>query len=52
VVTSPALAAAFANGMEYFNTFGGNNAAVAAARAVLAEMRDMDLLQHATDVGK
>jgi 4-aminobutyrate aminotransferase-like enzyme len=51
-VTTPSLAAAFANGMEYFNTYGGNNAAVAAARAVLAEMREHNLLQHAADVGK
>ncbi len=24
VVTTPEIAASFANGMEYFNTFGGN----------------------------
>lgn len=52
VVTSPALADRFANGMEYFNTYGGNNAAVAAGRAVLREMRDNDLQQHAAAVGR
>jgi len=52
VVTSPTLAAAFANGMEYFNTYGGNNAAVAAGRAVLREIRDKGLTQHAADVGR
>lgn len=36
LVTTPQLAARFANkGMEYFNTFGGSNAAAAAGMAVL-----------------
>lgn len=53
VVTSPALAAAFAaGGMEYFNTYGGSNAAVAAGRAVLREIRDRGLQQHADEVGR
>ena len=33
VVTTPALAASFDNGMEYFNTFGGNPMAGAVANA-------------------
>jgi 4-aminobutyrate aminotransferase-like enzyme len=52
VVTTPSLASLFANGMEYFNTYGGNNAAVAAGRAVLREMRELNLQQHAADVGR
>eukprot|EP00879_Flechtneria_rotunda_P016676 GHRR01017451.1.p1 GENE.GHRR01017451.1~~GHRR01017451.1.p1 ORF type:complete len:194 (+),score=61.26 GHRR01017451.1:1569-2150(+) len=53
VVTTPALAAAFAaGGMEYFNTYGGNNAAVAAGRAVLREIQDKQLRQHAAHVGR
>ena len=52
MITSPTLAAAFANGMEYFNTYGGNNAAVAAGRAVLKEIQDKQLQQHAADVGR
>jgi hypothetical protein len=52
VVTTPRLASLFANGMEYFNTYGGNNAAVAAGKAVLMEMRELNLQQHAADVGR
>lgn len=52
VITSHALASTFANGMEYFNTFGGCNAAVAAGRAVLRELRDMQLQQRAHWVGR
>ncbi len=40
VVTTPELAAAFANGMEWFNTFGGNPVSAAAGMAVL------DVLEH------
>ena len=35
VVTTPAIAASFANGMEFFSTFGGSTAACAAALATL-----------------
>lgn len=53
LVTTPELAAAFAaGGMEYFCTYGGCNAAVAAARAVLREIRDNQLQQHAAEVGR
>jgi 4-aminobutyrate aminotransferase-like enzyme len=38
--------------MEYFNTYGGNNAAVAAGRAVLREMKERNLQAHAADVGR
>jgi 4-aminobutyrate aminotransferase-like enzyme/Ser/Thr protein kinase RdoA (MazF antagonist) len=51
VVTRPEIAAAFDNGMEYFNTFGGTQAACAVGLAVLDVMRDEDLQRHARDVG-
>ena len=35
VVTTPEIAASFANGMEYFNTFGGNPVSCAIGLAVL-----------------
>jgi 4-aminobutyrate aminotransferase-like enzyme/Ser/Thr protein kinase RdoA (MazF antagonist) len=51
VVTTPEIAEAFDNGMEYFNTFGGTQAASAAGMAVLEVMRDEKLQAHALDVG-
>ncbi|MGA9277047.1 aminotransferase class III-fold pyridoxal phosphate-dependent enzyme, partial [Ilumatobacter sp.] len=51
VITSPAIARAFANGMEYFNTFGGNPVSCAAGLAVLDVIRDERLRAHATTAG-
>lgn len=51
VVTTPAVAASFANGMEYFNTFGGNPVSCAVGLAVLDVLQDEQLQQHALDVG-
>jgi len=51
VVTTPEIAAAFANGMEYFNTFGGNPVSCAAGLAVLDVMGSEGLQQNARDVG-
>ena len=51
VVTTKEIADSFANGMEYFNTFGGNPVSCAAARAVLAEVRDRGLQEHARRTG-
>ena len=51
VVTTRAIADSFANGMEYFSTFGGNPVSCAAARAVLAEIRDRELQERARTVG-
>lgn len=51
VVTTREIADSFANGMEYFSTFGGNPVSCAAARAVLAEIRDRGLQEHAHTVG-
>ncbi len=51
VVTTREIADSFANGMEYFSTFGGNPVSCAAARAVLAEIRDRGLQERARVVG-
>jgi 4-aminobutyrate aminotransferase-like enzyme len=51
VVTTPEIARAFQNGLEYFNTFGGNPVACAAGLAVL-DIIDLENLQcNALEVG-
>jgi 4-aminobutyrate aminotransferase-like enzyme/Ser/Thr protein kinase RdoA (MazF antagonist) len=52
VVTTPAIAASFANGMEYFNTFGGNAVSCRIGLAVLDVMRDEDLQERALRLGE
>jgi 4-aminobutyrate aminotransferase-like enzyme len=52
VATTPAIAASFANGMEYFNTFGGNPVSCAIGLAVLDVIRDEGLQQNAQDTGE
>jgi 4-aminobutyrate aminotransferase-like enzyme/Ser/Thr protein kinase RdoA (MazF antagonist) len=47
VATTRAIAEAFANGMEYFNTFGGNPVSCAAGLAVLDVLRGEHLLENA-----
>ena len=51
VVTTPELAAAFANGMEWFNTFGGNPVSCAAGMAVLDVIEQDHLMARAADTG-
>jgi 4-aminobutyrate aminotransferase-like enzyme len=51
VVTTPEIAAAFANGMEFFSTFGGNPVACAAGIAVLDVLAEEKLQQNALEVG-
>jgi 4-aminobutyrate aminotransferase-like enzyme len=51
VVTTRAIADAFANGMEYFNTFGGNPVSAAIGLAVLDVIADEELQEHARVVG-
>jgi len=52
VITTREIAEAFANGMEYFNTFGGNPVACAAGLAVLDVLRDENLQENARTVGQ
>ncbi len=51
VITTREIAASFANGMEYFNTFGGNPVSCAVGLAVLDVIRDEELQQNALEVG-
>ncbi|MBO6893090.1 MAG: aminotransferase class III-fold pyridoxal phosphate-dependent enzyme [Roseibium sp.] len=51
VVTTEAVAASFANGMEYFNTFGGNPVSASIGLAVLDVIRDERLMHHCHEVG-
>jgi 4-aminobutyrate aminotransferase-like enzyme/Ser/Thr protein kinase RdoA (MazF antagonist) len=51
VITTPDIAAAFANGMEYFNTFGGNPVSCAIGLAVLNVIADEGLQANAHRVG-
>ena len=51
VITTPEIANAFDNGMEYFNTFGGNPVSCAVGLAVLDVVEKSNLQQHALDVG-
>ena len=52
VVTTPGIAASFANGMEYFNTFGGNPVSCAVGLAVLDVVAREGLQQHSLQVGR
>ena len=51
VVTTPDVADAFASGMEYFNTFGGNPVSCAVGLAVLDVIEDQRLQENALNVG-
>ena len=51
VITTPAIAASFANGMEFFSTFGGSTLACVIGREVLRVVDDEDLQARALDVG-
>jgi 4-aminobutyrate aminotransferase-like enzyme/Ser/Thr protein kinase RdoA (MazF antagonist) len=51
VATTPEIAASFANGMEYFNTFGGNPVSCAVGLAVLDIVRDERLQENALSTG-
>ena len=51
VVTTPEIADAFNNGMEYFNSFGGNPVSCAIGQAVLEVIEQEGLQARALDVG-
>ncbi len=51
VVTTPEIAESFANGMEYFNTFGGNPVSCAAGLAVLEVIKQEGLQARALQIG-
>jgi 4-aminobutyrate aminotransferase-like enzyme/Ser/Thr protein kinase RdoA (MazF antagonist) len=51
VVTAPQIADAFANGMEYFNTYGGNPVACAAGLAVFDVIEEEGLQKNALETG-
>jgi 4-aminobutyrate aminotransferase-like enzyme len=51
VVANADIVATFRKGFRYFNTFGGNPVSCAAATAVLAELKEKDLMTNAETVG-
>ncbi len=52
VISTPAIAASFANGMEFFSTFGGNPVACAAGLAVLDVLEEEGVQARALRVGR
>ncbi len=52
VVTTRQIADAFANGMEYFNTFGGNPVSCAVGSAVLDVIEEENLQENALRIGE
>ncbi len=51
VVTTTEIADAFANGMEFFSSFGGNPVSMKAAKAVLEVMKEEGLQKNALETG-
>lgn len=51
VITTPEIAESFNNGMEYFNTFGGNPVSCAVGMAVLDVIAEEKLQENALKVG-
>jgi 4-aminobutyrate aminotransferase-like enzyme len=52
VITTRAIADSFANGMEFFSTFGGNNVSCAIGLKVLEVVQEEKLQAHALAVGE
>ncbi len=52
VVTTPEIADAFNNGMEYFNTFGGNPVSCAIGIEVLKVIDEEKLQEHSLETGR
>ena len=51
VITTPAIADSFANGMEFFSTFGGNTVSCAIGLEVLSVVQEEELQAHALEAG-
>jgi len=51
VITTRAVADAFTNGMEYFNTFGGNPVSCAIGNEILSVLKEENLQQNAKSIG-
>src|ERR1051326_3403297 len=51
-ITTRAIADSFANGMEFFSTFGGNNVSCAIGLKVLEVVQEEKLQAHALEVGE
>ena len=51
IVVRPEVAAAFGHDMRYFNTFGGNTVAIAAANATFDAIRNENLQENCLTVG-
>lgn len=51
VITTRKIADSFCNGMEYFNSFGGNTVSCAIGLAVLDVIEEENLQAHALEVG-
>lgn len=51
IVTTSDIAASFANGMEFFSTFGGNPVSCAIGLAVLDVIQEEGLQKHALELG-
>ena len=52
VITTPATAESFDNGMEFFSTFGGNNVSCAIGLKVLEVVQEEELQAHSLKVGE
>jgi 4-aminobutyrate aminotransferase-like enzyme len=52
VVCTAEVADSFANGMEYFNTFGGNPVSCTIGKAVLDVIEEENLMQNAYETGR
>ncbi|OBR46289.1 aspartate aminotransferase family protein [Paraburkholderia tropica] len=52
VIVRPEVVAGFGRDMRYFNTFGGNSVAIAAAQATLDVIQEEGLMANATRVGQ
>jgi len=52
VITRPEIAKAFDNGMEYFNTFGGNPVSCAVGMEVLRVIQEEGLMENARLTGR